>query len=185
MKIKMTLATPEIEIGENAKICYNTKLSEDGGKDITNSLVHKHKHLAVLRFAYATFKVSGISINAHVHFLRSSHLSFLVESKRYVNAKKAFMVYPKRLGHDAKQKMVKHWGDSIALYQDLINTGIKKEDARAILPTNTSTNLNVTGNLQAWKDFIKLRSDPHAQEEIREVALEIERQLKVQFPNVF
>ena len=51
--------------------------------------------------------------------------------------------------------------------------GIKKEDARFVLPEATQTELIVTGNFQAWLDFIKLRADTHAQWEIRTVAKEI------------
>ena len=41
------------------------------------------------------------------------------------------------------------------------------------------------GNYQAWVDFIKLRASKSAQLEVREVALEIERQLKEISPIIF
>jgi thymidylate synthase (FAD) len=43
----------------------------------------------------------------------------------------------------------------------------------------------VCGNYQAWVDFIKLRSSKSAQIEVREVALEIERQLQKIAPIIF
>jgi thymidylate synthase (FAD) len=71
------------------------------------------------------------------------------------------------------------------VYKDLITEGVKKEDARFILPQGTTTELLVVGNFQAWYDFIKLRSGKEAQWEIREVAHEINRQLHGIAPNVF
>ena len=71
------------------------------------------------------------------------------------------------------------------LYNLLRNLGVKKEDARYILPNAATTRLYVTGNFQAWKDFINLRSGPEVQWEIRQVAQEIERQLSLIAPNIF
>jgi thymidylate synthase (FAD) len=71
------------------------------------------------------------------------------------------------------------------VYKDLITEGVKKEDARFILPQGTTTELLVVGNFQAWYDFIKLRSGKEVQWEIRAVAHEINHQLHKIAPNVF
>jgi thymidylate synthase ThyX len=52
-----------------------------------------------------------------------------------------------------------------------------------VLPEATQTELIVTGNFQAWLDFIKLRADTHAQWEIRQVAKEINNMLAVETNN--
>ena len=89
------MATPESEISECAKICYSTKAIEDGGKDITHAMVHNYKHLASLRFAYATFTISGISRACANQLVRSSHMDFMQESMRYVGGKKGnFKILP-------------------------------------------------------------------------------------------
>ena len=74
---------------------------------------------------------------------------------------------------------------SKTIYKELINLGVKKEDARFVLPEATCTELIVTGNLQAWLDFIELRSGKHAQWEIRSVAKEINTILAKECPNIF
>lgn len=185
-RIRVTLSTPEIAISDNAKICYANKTD----KDLTHTLVHNHKHLAVLRFAYATINVTDISIPCSVQFIRSKHLDFLVESKRYVDDKKTDIkfIFPEGEGITKKQlkKMKKIWKKSFKLYKKLITEGVKKEDARAILLTNTSTKMNVTGNLQAWMDFFKLRLNKRkVQKEIFSLALEIYDEFMWHFPNVF
>ena len=183
MKVELTMYTPEIEISNSAKVCYGNNSS----KDITSSLVHQHKHLAVLRFAYATVHISGISIACHTQIVRSKHLDFLVQSKRYVSNKKGNFkfIMPKRLTTNQQKCMKIHWDNSISIYNKLITDGVKPEDARAVLPVNTSTEMYVTGSLQGWMSFFKLRLDSHAQTEVREVAVEVYKQLQQVFPQVF
>jgi thymidylate synthase (FAD) len=182
MKIKLTLHTPEVEISKNAAVCY----ASDGKKDITRSLM-KHKHLAVLRFAYATFNIKGISTPCHVQMLRSKFIEFLVQSKRYCNAEKGNFefIYPPNISQQQRDLLSIHWDESIELYNTLIKDGMKKEDARSILPTNTSTELNATSNLQGWIDFCRLRLTQHSQQEIRTLATKIFEELQIHFPQVF
>ena len=55
-------------------------------------------------------------------------------------------------------------------YKMFIENGIKKQDARAILPLNLETRLVMSCNLRELLHVIKLRTSPKAQAEIREVA---------------
>ncbi len=71
------------------------------------------------------------------------------------------------------------------LYRRLLADGVKKEDARAVLPANIATTLMVSGNFQAWIGFFKLRVSKHAQLEIRTIAYMIWSTLAVNFPLVF
>ena len=187
MEVKLILATPEHHIGECAKICYGTKSIEDGGKDITSTLVHQHKHLASLRFAYMTVNVTGISVACQNQIVRSKHLDFMVQSKRYVNPDKGGFefIMPEGLSLDLQRIMQYQFDDAIDTYKRLIADGVKKEDARAILPANTSTAMNITGNLQGWMDFFKLRLNSHAQTEVRKVAIAIWALAKENYPQVF
>ena len=187
MKVDLILATPEHHIGEMAKICYATKSLEEGGKDITYNLIHGHTHLAALRFAYATVSIEGISVACQNQLVRSKHLDFMVQSKRYVNPEKGefSFIMPENLTPVQQGMLTSAWEYSFGLYQDLVYLGMKKEDARSILPMNTSTKMNVTGNLQAWNDMFKLRLNHHAQTEIRTLANAIYDLLAVEYPNVF
>lgn len=187
MEVTLTLHTPEIAIGENAKICYNTKPMSEGGKDITKSLVHGHGHLAALRFAYATFNIKGVSIACQNQMVRSKHLDHMVQSKRYVDIDKGDVsfVMPKNLTEEQEELMLQNYISATDTYRKLVASGVKKEDARAVLPVNTSTNLNVTGNLQAFNDFFKLRLTKHAQSEIRELANIMYDKLAEVYPKVF
>jgi len=187
MRVTLLMYTPEVLIGECAKVCYHTKPIEQGGKDITSTLVHKHKHLAALRFAYATVAIEGISVACQNQVVRSKHLDFMVESKRYVDVDKGgfTFVMPFDLDENTQEKLQQHFNKSVELYRELVASGVKKEDARSILPVSTSTKMNITGNLQAWNDFFKLRLDNHAQKEIRVLANKIYDLLSEVYPQVF
>jgi thymidylate synthase (FAD) len=60
-----------------------------------------------------------------------------------------------------------------------------REAARAVLPNATETKIFVTGNVRAWRHFVELRGDIHAEAEIRALACDITRVLKKEAPNLF
>lgn len=63
-----------------------------------------------------------------------------------------------------------YMADAVYLYQDMLDSSIAPEQARMILPQNLMTTFYMSGNLRNWAHFLKLRLDPHAQKEIRDVA---------------
>jgi thymidylate synthase (FAD) len=67
-------------------------------------------------------------------------------------------------------------------YERLIDAGVARELARAILPVSCYTSFWMTGNLRNWAHFLKLRLDEHTQPEAREVAEAIRAQLVARFP---
>jgi len=52
--------------------------------------------------------------------------------------------------------------------------GIKKEDARFVLPNDTEILLVLTANLREWRHIIELRGDLAAQWEIRKMVIKIQ-----------
>ena len=168
-------------IGHCAGICYNSSLEPNAC--IKRAVSCKDKgHLATLRFAHATFHITGISRACSHQFVRSKHLDFLQRSQRYCKEDEASFVYP---GTTSDTLISSAYQSAMARYKELLEAGVKKEDARFVLPEGTQTELIVTGNLQAWLDFIKLRADKHAQWEIRAVAKEINNQLASKLDPLF
>lgn len=171
-------------IGKCASICYDSDTSSVE-KNVKRA-VHcaNAGHLATLRFAHATFKVSNISRICSHQFVRSKHLDFLQRSQRYCK-EDVTVVSPFVEGSPEDLLLDNIVQLSSEYYHHLIKMGIKKEDARFVLPQGTTTELIVTGNLQAWMDFINLRATKEAQWEIREVAIEINNQLAQKLPELF
>ena len=183
MNVKLKFVTPNAleQIGEYAGICYNSSLDKEAC--IKRAISCKDKgHLATLRFAHATFRVSGISRACSHQFVRSKHLDFLQRSQRYCREDGTDFVFP-HLNKDQSFDVALHYEYCLQMYERLIKEGVKKEDARFVLPEATTTELVVTGNFQAWIDFIKLRADKHAQWEIREVARTINNILAQELDN--
>lgn len=185
VKVELKFVTPNAlaQIGEYAGICYNSNLEE--GTCIKRAISCKDKgHLATLRFAHATFHVSGISRACSHQFVRSKHLDFLQRSQRYCNETETDFVVPP-VSPDMAAIITASYQTALVQYKTLLAAGIKKEDARFVLPNGGTTELIVTGNFQAWLDFIKLRADKHAQWEIREVAKIINNKLSEHAPGLF
>ena len=62
----------------------------------------------------------------------------------------------------------------ISIYSSLLSQGVKKEDARAFLPSNVNCGrLYMTFTISSLIKFLELRTDKHAQLEIRKYALAI------------
>ncbi len=75
-----------------------------------------------------------------------------------------------------------HCNGSLKLYQDLIASGVAREQARGVLPLSIYTEYYWTASLQALVNFIKLRQHPGAQYEIREFADALEKLTKQVVP---
>lgn len=184
--VKLVDITPDAEkkIGYYAGECYNAKRDE-------LSCIRRAKkcmedgHLSTLRFAHAVFHISNISRICSHQLVRSKHLDFLQQSQRYVNQEEAAVINPFDFSEEADILFCESILKAKQAYKQLLEMGVKKEDARFVLPEATETSMYVVGNLQAWKDFIKLRADKHAQWEIRQVAKKVNNLLHEKCPNIF
>lgn len=180
-------ADPVNKIGEMASICYDS--STDRASNIKRAAHCKSKgHLMTMRFAYATFNVSGISRVCSHQLVRMAHAGILQESQRYVEQTNVQYIDPPALGDMPAYIQADWWAlqsKSQSIYDACISHGMKKEDARYILPQACTTQLNLCLNFQAWRDMLNNRTKPAAQWEVRNVALEIQRQLQEIAPEIF
>lgn len=71
----------------------------------------------------------------------------------------------------------------LALHNDLLVEGVCPEQARAVIPICSETTWIWTGSLVFFARVCKLRLDPHAQKETRDVAEEISRLIAPLFPS--
>lgn len=72
--------------------------------------------------------------------------------------------------------------DMIETYLRMIADDVAPEQARFILPQGVFTEWVWTGSLQAWARFYNQRSDPHAQQEIQELAQMVDDIISPLFP---
>ena len=70
-------------------------------------------------------------------------------------------------------------------YVRLRELGVRKEDARFVLPNAASTRIVATMNFRTLRHFFSVRCHGAAQWEIRALALEMLRQVHALAPSVF
>ena len=130
----------------------------------------------------ATFILENVSRALTHQLVRHRLLSFSQESQRYVDLQKGGWeaIVPPAISdnHQAQVVMDETWATIEAAYDKLRAMGIRKEDARFLLPNATSTTIMVTGSIAAWRDVFWQRCAPDAQWEIRGVACAMRDLLK-------
>lgn len=75
-----------------------------------------------------------------------------------------------------------HIKRSVCLYENMLSSGIAPEMARMILPQNMMTEIYWTGSMYAFARVFKLRTDPTAQFESKQIALMIGTECEKLFP---
>jgi len=73
---------------------------------------------------------------------------------------------------------------AMSAYNLLIEKGVAKECARAILPLNTETTMYMNGTVRSWIHYINLRTEENTQKEHRDVANKIREIFVAKFPNI-
>ena len=83
----------------------------------------------------------------------------------------------------SSEAILKHCNVSLKLYQDMVDKGVARDQARMVLPQNLYTTYWATGSLHNWvNSFIAKRDHPDAQWEIKLLAREISRQIASVWP---
>jgi thymidylate synthase (FAD) len=190
MKVELIRIDPDAEafIGEQASECYDSKTDRESCIKRAGHCIDSG-HLATLRFAHATVRISGISRVCSHQLVRVAHAGILQRSQRYVKETAVEYVDPPALA-DAPGWANADWRriqrEAEDLYLRLVNSSLmKKEDARYILPQGCTTSLRMCLNFQGWRDLLGNRRDKAAQWEVRDVANEIHRLLNIEAPRVF
>lgn len=104
-------------------------------------------------------------------WMRHRSFSYLEMSRRYVKGSKVPLEFYGEEGEYDIAKMV--CGAAVGAYERLIEIGQPPELARRVLPVGLMTKFYVGGFDRDWCEFVRLRSDAHAQPEIRVFADEI------------
>lgn len=138
----------------------------------------------------ATFFFEGISRTCTHQLVRHRLASFSQESQRYVDLTKGGWnaIVPAEIARrpEAMAVLAEFWAQAEQQYAALRALGIRKEDARFLLPNAAETRIVTTMNFAAWSHFFWLRAvDKAAQWEIRQMAQYALRMLYIVAPAVF
>jgi thymidylate synthase (FAD) len=183
-------------MGNDARAAEAARVSFDGGSFGKDSL--SERDVKLIRFLAtenhtSPFEHSTLSVAikcplfVRSQIMRHRTFSYNEISRRYTSVNLEFYEFGGLRGQATKNlqcstdELVPHSQELKALieghnklalevYNRLIKEGVAREQARAVLPQSLMTSFVMTGNLLNWLKFLKLRLDPHAQPECKEVA---------------
>ena len=109
--------------------------------------------------------------------------SFAQESTRYCNYSKdkfgneiTYILPCWEMQKDEEELFLMQLEQAQNVYNALISSGWKPQQARAILPNALKTELVMTGFISDWSHFFKLRCDSAAHPQARELAIPLKEE---------
>lgn len=197
LKVILLQAGDEHIVAKAGRLCYSKDANiEDLLERLTdedcNNFVQKLAsigHLSTFEHSTYTFGIEGISRVTSHQLVRHRFASNSQQSQRYVDASKREFDYiiPKTIAKNPKTKKIflEEMEHDFQLYQILRNENIPPEDARYLLPNATETKILCSMNARELLHFFSLRICERAQWEIRHMADEMLRLVKIVAPHIF
>jgi thymidylate synthase (FAD) len=198
---KLIWVTPEAE----QTIAYCARVSNPANQDNHETAGRllkyciKHKHWSVFEMSSMCLEIRTTRAIA-AQILRHRSFSFQEFSQRYAPAMDVDLPRLRRQDLKNRQnsiddidpmdemfltgKIDQHFREAQDLYQQLLDKGVAKECARAVLPLNTTTRLYMSGTIRSWLHYIDLRSWHGTQWEHTQIALNALEILKEQLPTI-
>ena len=194
------------------KSCYmsfdtslNQNLTKVGGRnnhDYIQQGIIASKHGSVLEHASVTFFLVNVSrVVTHEIVRHRTGTAYSQTSGRYVRNDEISYYIPKDIydydegGHvlatftDAFRQMeenIRKLASASNIDSKPFNLKKRLTSAfRRIIGNGQANHIVVTANHRAWRHMIEMRTDPHAEEEIRVIFADISRQLRERFPTIY
>ena len=197
---KLVWITPDAEklIGKIARVSNPANEDNPNVVGLLKYLI-RHKHWSPFEMASMCLEIQTTRAIAP-QILRHRSFSFQEFSQRYAIATETDLPLLRRQDVKNRQnsiddlepedslfltsKIDQHFKDALDLYQQLLDKGVAKECARAVLPLNTTTRLYMSGTIRSWLHYIDLRSWHGTQWEHTQIALNALAILKEQLPTI-
>jgi len=196
------------------KSCYmsfdtslNQNLTKVGGRnnhDYIQQGIIANKHGSVLEHASVTFFLANVSrVVTHEIVRHRAGAAYSQTSGRYVRSDEISYYMPQvfrelpdsgfvdctTILHQAFEEMEENVRNLVSASNiDSKPFSLKKRLTsafRRIIGNGQANHIVVTANHRAWRHMIEMRTDPHAEEEIRVVFADISRQLRERFPTIY
>ena len=156
-------------------------------------------HYGLWEHPQITISVKGVSRATMAQITRHRHMSFDVQSQRYVDFSDKEAVVPRSLEdpnhfsretglvdlenrEEHEQTFESHTKEAFDRYQEMVDAGVPKEDARFMLPVGTPVNFTMSGNARTMMHVLNLRQKANAQWEIRDLSELIVQELEEWMP---
>ncbi len=188
--VTLLAITPGAEklIEEAGRTCYLSldRIAEGTEKGFIGNC-KRRGHLSILEHASASFRITGASRSFTHQLVRHRLASFSQQSQRYVDETGFNYVIPDTILADPEAATVFRGFMARAeeAYRELRERGIRKEDARFVLPNALESQIVFSANFRELRTIFHLRLDRSAQWEIRKVCMEMLKILQGEAPSVF
>ena len=203
MNVKLVSITPDAE-KTMAHIARVSNPSNQDNENFAGLLRYciKHNHWSVFEQSSMTLEIETTRGLA-AQILRHRSFTFQEFSQRYADSNLLGEIeLPELRRQDTKnrqnsiddldpavvEKLEKQmntlFSSSLALYNQMLESGVAKECARFVLPLATPTRLYMTGSCRSWVHYINLRSAHGTQKEHMDIAEACRKVFTEQFPSV-
>ena len=196
IKVKLLEYTPEPErvVAMAARLCYSAAGAEELSERLSEEQVQKMVkkmvalgHASTIEHVSFTFGIEGVSRVLTHQLVRHRIASYDQQSQRYVAAHHFEYITPPTIAEkpEAKAKFDALLAKIRESYDELVEMGVPKEDARYVLANATETKILVTMNARSLLHFFNLRCCYRAQWEIREMAYKMLEEVQKVAPVLF
>lgn len=172
---KWSTPNPELEIEEAGRVCWESWGRSDGTTECAQEFIRRLKrvgHMDVMEEAELSVWIECSRTCSH-QIVRHRTQHHLQASQRYIKAKEPEIMMPPSIasaGDMVRMEYLNQVEEAYKTYNFLSAAGIRKEDARFVLPNAALTKLKAKGNFSNWRKFFSLRSDSASQWEIQMVS---------------
>ena len=204
----MTHKASLVHITPNAEelVAYMARVSNPSNQSNTKTSAKLIKYL-IDNQHWSPFEMVNMCVEIHTtraiaqQILRHRSFSFQEFSQRYARVTEIPEV-PKLRRQDTKNRqnsiddldpvmvntleydIVKHYADSLRLYQRMLDVGVAKECAREVLPLSTPTKLYMNGTIRSWLHYCDLRTGNGTQLEHKQIADDVKDILRKNVPGI-
>lgn len=205
MSVKLIWITPDAEklLGYIARVSNPNNQDNEDVAGLLRYMV-KHRHWSPFEMASAVFEIETTRDIAR-QILRHRSFSFQEFSQRYADVsllppaelrecrlqdnknRQNSLVTDDQAKHEIWSQIQARVSDAaLSAYQQALEMGIAKEQARAVLPEGlTTSRMYMSGTLRSWMHYCQLRTQPETQREHRWIAQQINDTLAAHVPTVW
>jgi len=188
LEVALVAMTPEPEkvIEQAGRTCYLSfdRMEEDSAADFIRRLI-RVGHESPLEHAYATFRIKNCSRAMTHQLVRHRLMAVSQQSQRYVNEEQFSYVIPENMPAEFVEDFRRDMQAIQEMYRKWRGRGLKKEDARFVLPNACVSEIVVSADFREWRHIFKLRLSAKAQWEIRKACALMLAILKAHAPACF
>ena len=164
-----------------ARVSYNRSTNVMRQKDLAlMRMLLENEHMTPFEHCSLSVRIK-CPLYIRSQIMRHRTFSFSELSRRYTKSMREYYMHPD-FNEDLYNEIERAYEDADGAYEVLLDLGVSKEDARAVLPNGLMTTFYMSGNFRNWMHFIELRDSGHAQREAEYVAKWVKRILQQHFP---